>query len=373
MLPDINQNYARLLVDYCLSLQPGDRLYLQSTTLAEPLVREIYRAGLQRGANVIYQLDVAEHDRVFYTEARAEQLDFASPLYQAAMQEFETYLYIRAPFNLREDHDLPADKKKRRGEAMQPYVQTYFARTGSGEMRRSLCQYPTAASAQEAGLALSEYQDFVHRACKLDRPDPAAAWRELSRRQQSVVDHLNGCTEFTYRNARTDITFRTRGRRWINSDGQTNMPSGEVYTSPEEDSAEGHVHFDYPAIRGGSEVRGVTLEVKAGEIVSWQAEQGQEVLDEVFDIPGTRRFGEAAIGTNYGIDRFTKNILFDEKIGGTFHMAIGQSYAQAGGKNQSAVHWDMIADMKAGGEILADGRAIYRDGYFTIADLAGKQ
>ncbi|MEL7160122.1 MAG: aminopeptidase, partial [Bacteroidota bacterium] len=183
-------------------------------------------------------------------------------------------------------------------------------------------------------------------------------------------DHLNGCTEFRYVNDRSDLTFTTKGRTWINSDGQTNMPSGEVYTSPEEDSADGHIYFDYPAIRNGKIVQGVTLTVTDGKIVRWSAESGQDILDETFDIPGTRRFGEAAIGTNYTIDRFTKNILFDEKIGGTVHLAIGQSYAQAGGKNESTVHWDMIADMKQGGVIYADGQEIYRDGRFR-EDLWG--
>jgi aminopeptidase len=171
-------------------------------------------------------------------------------------------------------------------------------------------------------------------------------------------------------NDRTDIRFTTKGRLWINSDGQTNMPSGEVYTSPEEDSVEGYIHFDYPAIRNGAEINGVTLQVKDGEIQSWTAEAGQDILDKTFEIPGTRRFGEAAVGTNYDIDRFSKNMLFDEKIGGTVHMAIGQSYLQCGGKNESAVHWDMIADMTKSGKIFADGKIIYRNGQF-LKELVG--
>lgn len=244
----------------------------------------------------------------------------------------------------------------------------YFERTADLRLKRSLCIYPTEALAKEAGMSYEEYIDFVFKACKLDQPDPKAAWLGVRKRQQAVVDHLNRCTTFRYVNERSDITFTTNGRRWINSDGQTNMPSGEVYTSPEENSVNGSIYFDYPAIRNGKEVRGVTLEVKGGEIQSWSAESGQDVLDETFAIEGTRRFGEAAIGTNYDIDRFSKQILFDEKIGGTVHMAIGQSYAQAGGKNESAVHWDMIADMKRGGVIYADGEPIYRNGKF-IADL----
>ena len=165
---------------------------------------------------------------------------------------------------------------------------------------------------------------------------------------------------------KTDITFSTEGRIWMNSDGQTNMPSGEVYTSPVENAVNGVVHFSYPCLHGGHEVQGATLWVKDGYIERWEAERGQDYLDKVFQIEGTRRFGEAAIGTNYDINKITKNILFDEKIGGSIHMAIGQSYLQTGGKNQSTVHWDMITDMRQGGEVIADGEVIYRNGRFLI-------
>jgi aminopeptidase len=366
-MESIYTRYAQLLTQYCLNLQPGDRLLVQSTTLAEPLVREVYREGLRLGAQVLVELSFREQERIFYAEAGVDQLQYVSPLYDQAMREFEAYLYIRAPYNLRENHADDPEKSRLRQAATAPARRVYFERTGNGSMRRSLCQFPTLASAQEAGLSLEEYEQFVFTACRLLDPDPTAAWLEVRRSQQIVVDHLNACREIRYRNERTDIRFRTEGRRWINSDGQTNMPSGEVYTSPVEDSVEGVVHFDYPAIYRGREVRGVTLWVDNGEVQKWTAEQGQEVLDEVFALPGARYFGEAAIGTNYRIQQFTKNILFDEKIGGSIHMAVGQSYLQAGGKNESSVHWDMIADMRTGGEIWADGEKIYADGRFLLA------
>ena len=187
-----------------------------------------------------------------------------------------------------------------------------------------------------------------------------------SSEQQRFVDKLNAATTVRYFSKHTDLTFSTAGRTWINSDGQSNMPSGEVFTSPVEDSANGHVHFTLPCIYRGNEVEGVTLWVKNGFIERWEARRGQEFLDEIFEIEGSRRFGEAAIGTNYDIQKQTKNILFDEKIGGTFHLAIGQSYLQTGGKNQSSVHWDMISDMTDGGQIFADGELIYENGRFLI-------
>ena len=357
--------YARLLIDYCVELKAGERLFISTTTLAEPLVRELHREALKRGAHVEVDLEWEGRDRIFYDEANSDQLAYIGVQKQVAFETFDAYLAIRAPFNLREMQGVNPDKTKRRGEAMHELTQTYFRRTGTRELRRNLCQYPTNAAAQNAGMSLEEYRAFVFDACKLNEPDPTAAWLEVRARQQAVTDRLNAATTIRYRSDAMDISFSTAGRRWINSDGQTNMPSGEVYTSPVEDSVEGKVHFDFPAVYQGHEVEGVTLWVEKGEVVKWEAKRGKDFLDQIFSLPGTRRFGEAAIGTNYSIDRFSRNILFDEKIGGTIHMAIGQSYQQAGGKNESSVHWDMIADMKKSGEIFADGQLIYKNGFFT--------
>lgn len=357
------QKYANLLVNYCVSLKPGERLFVQSTTLAAPLVKEVYRAAIKAGGHCEFNLSVEGMGDIMMEEGNEDQLKYIPTLYERAITEFEAYINIRAPFRLRGPKP-DAEKAKIRSQAMQPLTNLYFERTGDLRLKRSLCLFPTQALADEAGMSLEEYTDFIFKGCKLDQPDPKAAWLEVRANQQKIVDHLNSCTEFRYVNEKTDIRFTTKGRRWINSDGQTNMPSGEVYTSPEEDSVEGTIYFDYPAIRNGKEVRGVSLNVKGGEIQSWTAEEGQDILDETFELPGTRRFGEAAIGTNYTIDRFSKHILFDEKIGGTVHMAIGQSYGQCGGKNESPVHWDMIADMTRNGQIFADGKIIYENGRF---------
>ncbi|WP_116126257.1 aminopeptidase [Lewinella sp. IMCC34183] len=359
--------YAHLLVNYCVNLQPGERLFVASTTLAEPLIDALQREVLKAGGHLETTLATRGQAEALREYGSPEQFAYLPTLYSRAMQEFEAYIYVSAPFSLREPEPA-ANLKAARREAFQPLHDTYFARTADRRLKRSMCIYPTEALATEAGMTEEEYAAFVFNACKLNEPDPRAAWLGVRERQQRVVDHLNACTSFRYVNDRSDITFTTKGRTWINSDGQTNMPSGEVYTSPEEDSVSGHIYFDYPAIRNGEEVRGVTLKVTDGEIQSWSAESGQAVLDETFAIAGTRRFGEAAIGTNYDIDRFSKQILFDEKIGGTVHMAVGQSYAQAGGKNQSSVHWDMIANMRACGRVYADNKLVYENGRF-ISEL----
>ena len=202
--------------------------------------------------------------------------------------------------------------------------------------------------------------------CMLNLDNPIAAWQDLSNKQQSLVDYLNKVSKIRYVGPKTDISFSTKDRIWINSDGHYNMPSGEVFTGPVEDSVQGHIYFTYPTVYEGADVSGIYLEVDKGVITSWKADVGQEVLDRVFSIEGARQFGEVAIGTNYSIQRATKNILFDEKIGGSIHMAIGASYPETGGKNESAVHWDMIKDMKTDAQIYADDILIYENGEFKI-------
>ena len=363
----MTKRYAQLLTHYCLQVRPGDKVFINSTLLAEPLVREVFREAYAAGAALV-ECDLAfrERDLIFLQNASDEALRTPPPLTQLAMETFDCYLHIRAPYNLREGANAPADRSKIRQEAMAPVNKSYFERTADRRLRRNLCQWPTDASAQEAGMSLSDYERFVFGACKLFSDDPMAAWLQVRASQQRIVDHLNRCSSVRYLGNGTDITFSTKGRIWMNSDGQTNMPSGEVYTSPVEDSVNGTVHFSYPCIYQGNEVEGVTLWVKDGFIERWEARRGKDFLDQVFEMPGTRRFGEAAIGTNYDIQQMTKNILFDEKIGGTIHMAIGQSYLQTGGKNESPVHWDMITDMTQGGEIWADGEKIYQNGKFLI-------
>ena len=358
--------YAHLLVNYCASIKEGEKLYVRSTTLAEPLLREIYRYALRAGAHVEIEMDFREQNRIFLQEAKEAQLNYLPLLQQEAMHHFDAYLYIRAPFNLREDNDTDSNKAKVRQQAMSGLSKAYFDRTATRELKRNLCQYPTQAAAQNAGMSLEAYEEFVFGACKLYEPDPIAAWLDVRKNQQKWVDLLNSRTKVRYVAEGTDITFSTEGRTWINSDGQTNMPSGEVYTSPVENSVNGHIYFSFPGLYMGHEVEEVTLWVKNGYIEKWEARRGQDFLDRIFQLDGTRCFGEAAIGTNYNIDKMTRNILFDEKIGGTVHMAIGQSYQQAGGKNESPVHWDMITDMRNGGAIFADDEKIYENGYFLI-------
>ncbi len=366
------QRYAQLLVNYSLSIKPGEKLFIQTTPLAEPLVREVYKAALQAGAALV-EIDFLFEGKtdIFYQNANKAQLTEVPPLYKLAMETFEAYLHIRAPYipsdKFHSDFDTRKNAKLRQ-KTMQPIYDTYNERTGTRALKRCLCQYPTKAGADAAKMSLTNYTEFIQNACGLHLAKPMAVWLEQRRSQQHIVDYLNTKSEMRYLNKTTgtDINFNTKNRIWINSDGQTNMPSGEVYTAPIEDSVNGKIHFTVPTFWSGQKITGATLTVKNGFVESWSAKTNVKYLDALFAHDGARCFGEAAIGTNARIQKQTNNILFDEKIGGTVHMAVGQSYAQCGGKNQSAVHHDLITNMRNGGEIFADGICIYRDGLFLI-------
>ena len=366
MVNAFEKRYAELLVNYCLDLQAGEHLYLRSTLLAEPLVREIYALATKRGCVLEMDLTFDEKQRIYYQNANDEMLIRTSKLQKFVFSEFDAFLFIRAPYNLRELQGVDKKRVGKRTSAQAEIQKIYFERTARREMKRTLCQYPTHAAAQAAGMSLSGYQRFVENACFLTSGDPVRSWSDLRQKQQVIVDYLNKADQIHYRGEHIDVVFSTKDRTWMNSDGRTNMPSGEVFTAPIEDSVKGKVHFSYPGYYMGERVLGVTLWIEEGEVVKWEAQEGEDVLDQVFSVEGARRFGEVAIGTNYNIQQATGNILFDEKIGGSVHMAVGQSYLETGGKNHSTIHWDLITDMKKDGEIFVDGDLIYKKGQFLI-------
>jgi aminopeptidase len=364
----ILEKYATLLVHYCLEVKQNDKVFISSTYLSEPLLKEVVKATYRAGGHPVLNIDINLEDANVLEFGEKHQLEWVNPLRKFAFETFDCYLNIRAPFAKGDDEKEPvnAEKYKQFQQAQQELNRIYFERTGNGSMRRTLCQYPTPASAEAAGMSLEEYENFVFQSCYLFDENPMQKWLEVRQMQSAYVERLNRADKIHYKGPNIDISFSVKGRKWINSDGRANMPSGEVFSAPVENSVNGKVYFSYPTIYMGKDVEGITLEVKNGEIVTWNALKGKDVLDKVFSIPGARFWGEVAIGTNYNIQRTTRNILFDEKIGGSIHMAVGQSYKQCGGKNESTIHWDMITDMKNGGEIFADGELIYQNGKFLI-------
>lgn len=363
-MDSIYRDYASLLIDYCLDVKPGQHIFVRSGYLAEPLLREIYREILLRGARYDAQIAIQDEDRIFHECASSDRYGM-TPVERVAFEKYDALCTVRAPFNLKSLHSVGSALKRKVQEGLVEQRAIFHRRSAEGSLRWVLCEFPTPASAQECGMSLGEYEDFIFKACKLDTHDPVAAWKDLSASQDRIVSRLSAYTGIRYVSAGTDISFSVKGRKWMNSDGKRNMPSGEIYTSPVEDSVNGKIRFSFPAVFMGEEVEGVSLEVKDGLVVNWSADRGRELLDEVFKIEGSRRFGEAAIGMNEGINRFTKNILFDEKTGGTIHMAIGASYPETGGKNESSLHWDLINDMRDGGKIFADGVCVYENGRFV--------
>ena len=367
-MSNILEKYSHLLVNYCLAVKAGDKVYISSTPLAELLLTQVAKATIIAGGIPYFDIEVQGLSGLLLEYGNEQQLTTVNPFKKLAFETMDCFLNIRAPYpRIDSGQDtIDPEKYKLQQQGQSVLNKLYFDRLGSGAMRRGLCQYPTQAGADDARMTLEEYEHFVYQSCYLYDADPMAKWLEVRAKQQAYVDRLNKADMVAYKGPNIDISFSVKGRTWINSDGRANMPSGEVFSAPIEDSVNGWAYFNYPTIYMNKDVVGIRLEVKDGQIVKWTAEQGQEVLDKVFSIEGARYWGEVAVGTNTNIQRITRNILFDEKIGGSIHMAVGQAYKQCGGKNESSVHWDMITDMRDGGEIYADGELIYQNGAIVI-------
>lgn len=357
---------AQVLVRYSLGLEAGDHILIQTSDLATPLVQAIYREALRVGAfpQVLAQLEGLSE--IYLKEASEEQLRVLTPLDRVAYEQYQHSLVIHAPHNVKALSGVDPRRLAIAQEARRPLTERLMARVGQGG-KYCVTLFPTQALAQEAGMSLADYQEFVFAACRLDDDDPVASWQAVSRRQQRLVEFLNGVREIRVVGDGTDLTLSVTGRTWINADGHINFPDGEVFTGPVEDSVRGTIRFSFPGIFQGQEIEDIRLRFEDGRVVQAEAARGQALLDALLATdPGARYVGEFAIGTNERITRFSRNLLFDEKIGGTVHLALGASYPITGGRNRSAIHWDMICDLRQGGEIYADGQPIFRDGRFLL-------
>ncbi|MFN8514876.1 MAG: aminopeptidase [Chloroflexia bacterium] len=362
---------AEALIGYALGIKPGDKLLISSTPLATPLLHEVYREALRVGAFPDVQIDLEALQEIKLREGSDEQLRHLPPVRLAEADYYDARLGISAAENTMALSGIDPKRIALLHGARAPLAARLSQRTAARELRRTGTLFPTQASAQQAGMSLAEYEDFVFNACLLDRDDPAAAWRELSAEWQRIADFLATRDVIRIVAPGTDITYRVGGRIWVNSSGSNetgslNFPSGEVYTAPIEDSANGMVRYTYPAIYQGNVVEDVRLTFRNGKVVEAEATRGQSLLEAMIDLdPGARFLGEVAFGLNENIQRFTSNILYDEKIGGTMHMALGQAYLNTGGTNHSALHWDLICDLREG-QVYADGELCYEKGRFTI-------
>ncbi|MFN2203156.1 MAG: aminopeptidase [Caldilineaceae bacterium] len=358
---------ADLLVNYCTSVQPGDWVLVSGHVGALPLVQETVAAVARAGGNPTVVIDADEVPEALLRNASDTQLAWVSPLDEVMANGLDVRIGIRAATNTRTLTGIDPERQQIYTSARRKYTGTYMERSASGEHRWVVTLFPCPAYAQEADMSVSEYEDFVYAATFADQADPVARWHAVHDRQQELVEWLAGKNDVQVKGPNIDLTLSISGRTFVNSDGKHNMPSGEIFTGPVEDSVNGWVRFSYPAIRDGREVEGVELEFKDGKVVRASAEKNEDYLIRQLDTDAGARFlGEFAVGTNYQIQRFTKSILFDEKIGGTVHMAVGAGYPETGSKNKSSVHWDFICDMREDSEIIVDGELFYRNGQFQI-------
>ena len=358
---------ADLLVNYSVAVQPGQWVYIRGHLIAESLVNEVLKSVLDAGGNpnLFYYTD--EIEEITYKHSSDEQLTWISPVEKQIMEEADVLIHIRATTNSRSLTGVDPKKQQLRGQARQELMSIYMERAAKKELNWTLTQYPCNAYAQDADMSLQEFENFVYKATYCDLDDPVAEWQRIHKEQQRIVDWLKGKKMVSVKSPNADLTLSIEDRVFINSDGTANMPSGEVFTGPVEDSANGWVKFTYPAVRKGREVDGVELEFKDGKVIKASATKNEEYLLAMLDADeGSRYLGEFAIGTNYAIQQFTKSILYDEKIGGSFHMALGAGYPETGSKNKSSIHWDMICDIKQDSEIRVDGELLYKDGQFVI-------
>lgn len=345
--------FARLLCDWCIEARESDQVLIGSTLQSVPLVEALHRTLLARGAWPLLRLAPAGIDEQFYRSTKERQRDSFAPLELAEVQAADAVIRIDAPANTRALAGVDPALITRAARARAPIQEARLRTRWCGT------QWPTPALAQQAEMSERGYEAFFERALFLERPDPVAAWQELSGRQNRLVEQLNEASEIRIEAEGTDLRLRVDGRTWVNSDGRHNMPSGEIFTGPREDSATGTITFTVPSSPRGARVEGIRLTFVSGEVVEASAERGEEYLRSALDTDAGARFlGELGIGTNPGIDRATGSILLDEKMAGTVHLALGRSYPQTGGVNSSALHWDMVCDLREEGRLSVDGQVL---------------
>lgn len=360
---------AQVLVRYSIGVKKDDLVRIKAPSAAESLVLALYKEVVRAGGYPVVRMAPETCAEFLCKLGSKKQLERVCPLEMHEVETIDAHITAWANDNTRALTNVDPKQLALASKARQPILDRFLQRAGAKRGKRLRwvgTQCPCQASAQDAEMSLTEYADFVFRAGLLHLPNPAVAWKKIHVAQQRVCDHLERAREIRFVAPGTDITLGIARRKWMNCSGRENFPDGEVCTGPIENSAEGEVRYTYPAVYGGREVSGVWLKFKGGKVVDASAEKNEGFLFEMMDQDrGARFLGEVAIGTNYAIKCFTRNILFDEKIGGTFHLALGASYPETGGKNKSGLHWDMVCDLRKRGRVEVDGKVIMKNGRFT--------
>lgn len=364
MFEDYATKMANIITAYSQPVNAGDKVVIAGHTECVPMMQALFEAITLRGGHAIPMAALPGAGPFIIKHGTDDQLQFVNPLARTALEEADIHIQIMAEINPRAGSRMDTQKIQLSQRASQELVQRFFERMSEGTLRWVGFAYPTHAMAQEAEMNLLDYTEFVYNACAFNTDDPIAYWHNVHERQQKLVDYLADKKHAHIQGPDIDLEFNFEGRKWINCDGKMNFPDGEIFTGPVEDSVNGYVNFNLRTMYRGREVNGVKFEFKDGQIINASAEKNKEWLMSQLDMDeGARRLGEFAIGTNFGVTEVTGNTLFDEKIGGTIHMAVGRSIPESLGQNISSVHWDMVHDM-ADGEIYIDGELFYKGGKF---------
>jgi aminopeptidase len=368
---------ADVLVNYSTLVKKGDLVAIRGDPVAWPAIEAVFVHVLKVGGNPFYVPQCERVAELMLEHGSDEQIRFLSPLDMQRVEQIDVEIAFWAETNTKSLSRYPSDRIAAKQAARKPFLKRFLERAADKQIRWVGTLFPTNAFAQDAEMGLLQYEEFVYNAGLLHLPDPAAAWARISERQQRVSDYLQGKKQVHFRvppkngeQDGTDLRVEVAKSTWINCDGHENFPDGEVFAGPQ--GADGHVNYSFPAVYYGKEVEGVRLEFKGGRVVNASAKKGEDYLIKMLDQDaGARVMGEIAIGTNYSIKDFSRNTLFDEKIGGTFHAAVGAGYPESGSTNESGLHWDMVCDLRAGGTIAADGEIFHQNGRFTQAGWPG--
>lgn len=358
---------AEILVDYSLKVKEGEKALITGSPVAEPLILALYRRLLDRGAHPKLQVSLPRSEPILFRRANDEQLGYIWGSDWWIYENVDVSITILSEVNTRQLSNIDPARQVLRSRARKPLFDRYMQRSAEGLWRWNVTLFPTEAFAMEAQMSLDEYEDFYYDACLVNRDDPMGEWKRVAEHHATMIEWMKGRSEVHLEGEGTDLYLDVTDRTFIPANGDYNFPDGEIFTAPIETKTRGHVAFTYPAIYGGRSVEGIKLVFEDGQIVEASAQTNEKFLLQTLDTdPGSRILGELGIGTNYGVTKFTGEILLDEKIGGTVHLAVGASYPECGGTNESAVHWDMVCDLRRGGRISADGDVLMEDGKLLV-------
>jgi aminopeptidase len=368
----INPTYeklAKVVVNYSVKVKEGDRVAIIGPALAKELFQALYVEVLKAGGHPFLHAQLEGTTPLLFKYGSEKQLKYVDNVVKELYNEFNQIIQIKATYNT--NQLATVDPKKiamtQSTPEMRELMETMEKRTAEGDLRWNIAPFPCEALAQEAEMDIFTYNEFVAKALHLDEEDPVKVWESIKEKQAKIIEHLDKVESLHVLGEDTDLKMSIKGRTWRNCCGDRNLPDGEVYTGPVEDSVNGHIRFTYPGIYQGREVKNIYLEFNDGKVVDCSAEKGEDLLKDILKIENADRIGEFAVGTNYGVTKFTKNMLFDEKMGGTLHVALGLGFEETGSKNKSSIHWDILKDMtQPGSKIIADGEVIYEEGQWKI-------